>query len=221
MRSFKARSLGTLVALVSLSTPSYAGQQAAENVRDFSVRLAANGVPAGVVVRESELVATGNSPAADPKGKTAFLADLPQLISEFNASNRSVRAVSTSSVIHVESTRLPDAAKQLLSREVFIDRGLRVPAGDAIFKTLMGLVRGSAVTAIAGTGLMPGPSCRLQDVVHLPRGTYTVSGYLDRVVTQLPGLVWLVTFEAEQPSSALKVGVVCPGGESLRMRIDQ
>jgi hypothetical protein len=209
-----------LVTLAWLSAPFHASQQTTDNVRDFALRLAVNGVPAGVVVRESEFVEKTSEPhQANPKGRAVFSATLPQLLSDFNSRNRNVRARSANGVVRVEATRLPDATKDLLAREVFIEGPQRVAAGDAIFKTLMSLVRGSAVTAIAGTGVMPGPSCRLQDAVEIPLGTYTVSSYLDRVVAHLPGLVWLVTFE--QPNDGLKIGVLCPGGESLKMRIAQ
>ena len=53
-------------------------------------------------------------------------------------------------------------------------------------------------------------------LVSKASGTYTVSSYLDRVVARLPDLIWLVTFDPEQPNNGLKVGVFCPGGESLK-----
>jgi hypothetical protein len=222
MRSLKARLLGTLVAVVSLGGPAYARQQATDGVREFAVRLAVNGVPAGVVVCERDFAPKSTEPPkADAKHKQAFALTLPELLSAFNSRNHTIRAVRADRSIHLEATRLPEAVRELLARQIFIDASQKVPAGDAIFKVLMSLVRGSTVTAIAGTGIMPGRSCMLQGLVEIQRGTYTVSEFLDDIVTQVPGLVWLITFDAEELNSGLKLGVVCPGGESLKMTIAQ
>jgi hypothetical protein len=217
---FAVRWLGTLIALVPLTAPSYAVQPAPGSVRDFAVDLAVNGVPAGVVVPESEFVPRrSTAPSPDPVGKTSFVAKLPQLMSDFNLLARDMRAVSLNGVVRLQTTTLPDATRTLLAREIFIDATRQAPAGQAIFQLLVSRLQGATATGIAGSGIMPAPSCRLQDIVQISRGTYTVASYLDAVVTQLPGLVWLVTFDPERPNEDLKVGVVCPGGESLKMKI--
>jgi hypothetical protein len=102
---------------------------------------------------------------------------------------------------------------------VYIDRDLVVPARDAVFTHVVRAIAGRDPQGILGSGRFPGPECPLTGPVQLPQGASTVVAFLDEITRQVPGLVWLVTYDEDEPNDGLEVGFVCPDGATLKLSV--
>jgi len=197
-----------------------ASQPQSRGVRDLAVRLAANGIPAGVISPDTQFTAVGRPPVKDPRGVEAFRAELPLILAEFERKNPSFLAQSLPGIVVVTSKDHPHIVADLLGRSVILPGVREATAGDAIFKHLAGRLRNTAITGLAGVGTAPGPSCPLGATVKFGTVSHTVSTFLNHVVQQVPGLVWVVTYDAAEGPSGIRIGIVCPDGTSLRTPID-
>ena len=73
-------------------------------------------------------------------------------------------------------------------------------------------------SALSGGGL-PGPRCPLSNSVHLPDTPLSTQHGLDEIVTQVPGLVWIVTYDAAVPDLDFALGLMCGGGETVLVEV--
>lgn len=212
----------TLSAFVSIfSWSAFGWQSQSTGLRDFATALAANRAPSGVIAPEAELTPKTDTAPSEARDAGAYRRTLPDLLAAFNKANPAFRATQDVGVVHVTATTQPTEIKRLLRRRVSVDRAEQMTAGDAMFRKLVTALRGSPVGAIAGTGPMPGSDCPLSQSVRVSQGTPTVGEFMDAVVSQAPGLVWLLTYDPDQPDLAVKVGFVCPDGTSVKMKIHQ
>lgn len=166
---------------------------------------------------EDDFTAVGRPPLKDPRGPEAFHAELPRLLEEFERTHPVFRAQPLPGGVLVGRREQPDVVRALLSRSVSVEAPQPVTAADAIFKHLVGELKNRAVTAIAGVGPMPGASCPLDAVIRINKAPYIVTTFLNHVVEQAPGLVWILTYEPDAPDGGLRLGVVCPDGASFQM----
>lgn len=195
-------------------------QPQTRGVRDLAVRLAANAIPAGVISPDAAFTAVGRPPVKDPRGLEAFRAELPLILAEFERKHPSFLVQSLPGVVVIVDKDQPHIVADLLGRSIFLPGVREATAADAIVKHLAGRLRNTTITGLAGVGPAPGPSCPLGATVKFGPVSHTVSTFLNDVVRQVPGLVWVVTYSvAEQPSN-IRIGIVCPDGASLRMPID-
>lgn len=213
--------IGVAALLLSALT-SWASQDPISNVSptQFVEDLARRGITAGVVVAAADL-ASGQSPSTQFAGDPRPIASLVSgAVTSFNSRGGHYRAsVAASGYVHVRPVDEPPAVRAILDKGVYADRTGSLSVTDAIFTEVVKLMSGRAPQGIAGTGQEPGPECHLDQLIVLPTGSMPATEYLDKVVSQVPGLSWIVTFDPEQPNDGLNVGLLCGNGQSLTITV--
>ena len=190
---------------------------------ELAVTLARNDAPAGLVAPRPVLVGRRAAPSPSPTaaGKAAFQEGLARMIERFNASGTAFRARSEGGVVHVRSPHEPPEVTKALRQPVRIET--RVTASVLV------LLRGPIVQAMRGSapsegylyaGLMPSSECSLLAHVRPPEGRATALELLDEIVRQLPGRVWLATYDPAEPRQTLKVGILCRDGSDVLVDVD-
>jgi len=190
------------------------------SVREFLVDLARNEVPAGVVASEEALGGRGIPHDVRPaSSKKAFRADMGSRVGRFNAVNTGFQAIEKAGIVHVRGVDEPIGVGATLESYVSVRNGSGIPVIEAVLKRVVGAVRGRELQGFVGTGSFPGPECPLDRPVNLPEGPTPLIALLDQIIRQVPGLVWLVTYEPGLPNNNLKVGLLCPDGASVKVTV--
>lgn len=135
------------------------------------------------------------------------------LLREFNT-NHAVQAVDEHGVIHVRQADEPADVRAFLERPVLVRRAAEsTGAFFAVLEwlpdALLGRLRGAAGSRLGGD-----PPCPWDEPVRVPRDSPSVLSYLDAIVKQAPGTVWLVIYDDWTPPFATpEVGMMCTNGE--------
>lgn len=159
--------------------------------RQAAADLARRGVPGGIVARERDL----------------------------DGAKSPYQAHTVGPFVHIRSSQEPERVALSLGRDVYIERDLVLPAQDAVFTHVVRAIAGREPQGILGSGRFPGPECPLTRPVQLPQGGSTVVGFLDEITRQVPGLVWLVTYDEDEPNDGLTVGFVCADGATVKLSV--
>jgi hypothetical protein len=205
---------GPIISLAPAPSPSTSPRELADD-------LARQGVPGGIVVLNSELadVSSLSSRRAPADALQSPDAGVSARVNQFNAVGSHYHATSGDGFVHVRSVREPDDLRLVLERDVHVDESSELSARDAVFMRVVKALSGKEPQAIIGTGGFPGPECPLGRPVHVPAGWTSVTRMLDDIVKQVPGLVWLVTYDFDAPDYGLEVGLLCGGGAAVRITV--
>ena len=209
----------TACAWLALS-PKATMAQALPTLRDWATRCAVLRVPVGLVLEESMWRTATEPPAPtgtriDPAGDSRKLvSELKQIAPDFRASAR------RGGTLSVRSAREPEILRTELDQVRFYEDEARLPAMDAIMVRIKNAV-GKPRTALAGTSLPDPATCPANQEVHLTAGAKSLVEALDEVVSQVPGLVWVVTYDVKAPRPSMKIGFLCPDGSSFRTALHQ
>ena len=199
----------TLVASASLLAQT-AGPRISP--RDMVVLLAMRQTPAGIVA-PTFAMGVAPLPAASPPSETD-----DGLLARFRTSMPSYDAVRDGHVVHVLPKDLPPRIRERLDQRLDLgSRGDTTAVGTVM--RFADAMRGRMnPNALAGGGL-PGPRCPLSNTVHLPDTPVSTEQGLDEIVTQVPGLVWVVTYDAAVPDLDFALGLMCGGGETVLVEV--
>lgn len=180
--------------------------------RDIAILLASRQVPAGVIA-PTVIMSVGPPPPPSPAGETD-----DALLARFTASLPFFDAVRDGPVVHVLPKDLPPRIRERLDQRLNLDSTRDTSAVGMVVRfadTLRGRINPGAV---AGGGL-PGPKCPLANTVHLPDTPLSVQQALDEIVKQVPGLVWIVTYDSAVPDLDFALGLMCGGGETVLVEV--
>ena len=189
---------------------------------ELAADLARRGVPGGFVVLARELgdVSSKSSRPAPAGALQSLEAGVTATLDQFNAAGSHYQATSADGFVHVRSVREPDDLRRTLERQVRIDQSSELSAGDAVFMRVVKALSGKEPLGIIGTGSFPdGPKCPLDRRVRITAGWTSATRMLDEIVRQVPGLTWLVTYDADAPYYGLEVGLVCGDGGTARITV--
>jgi hypothetical protein len=205
---------GAVVSLAQALGPS-------TSPRELAADLARHGVPGGIVVMNSEFgdVSSLSARRAPADALRSLDGGVSARVNQFNAVGSQYHATAGDGFVHVRSVREPDDLRQVLERNVQVDESAGLSARDAVFMRVVKALSGKEPQAIIGTGAFPGSECPLDRPVHVPAGWTSVTRMLDDIVKQVPGLVWLVTYDIDAPNYGLEVGLVCGGGAAVRITV--
>jgi hypothetical protein len=190
---------------------------AAGHVMTFAQALAQRGTPGGVIVSEDDYGGR-RSPVTPETGPPK--GTLERAIERFNGSHRQVTASRREAAILIRGNDVPPFLDSALRAPRPVD-DIEAPAWQAIFESAGGLLRLSATqtSGYLGSGAFPSRACPFETPVRISRGTKTVTQVLDEIVTQTPGLVWLITYAPTAKEGKLKIGYLCPDGVTQRITV--
>jgi hypothetical protein len=180
--------------------------------RDMAILLASRQVPAGVVA-PTVIMSVGPPPPPSPAGETD-----DALLARFTGSLPSFDAVRDGAIVHILPKDLPPRIRERLDQRLNLDSTRDTTAVGMVVRfadTLRGRISPGAV---AGGGL-PGPKCPLANTVHISDTPLSVQQALDQVVKQVPGLVWVVTYDSAVPDLDFALGLMCGGGETVLVEV--
>jgi hypothetical protein len=158
------------------------------------------GESVGLVVERQDLRASGATASTSP-GVQPSLEGLQAAGTNWQVSTGAVRRVS-------RRVR-PREVDELLATLV------RVPAttlsvGRAIFIVPRVAVHGT-LTGVAGGGVTSS-ACGLEREIRGDERARPLAPFLDETVAQVPGIAWVLTWNAANPRDTLSLGVMCPDG---------
>jgi hypothetical protein len=208
--------LAAALACVLTSSVAATQDQAAFGLRRFATELAHRGVAAGVVAEEGTFGVANGTASNEPSAE-----GLETLLGRFNAAaaHKIKAAADPSGTVHVRATDEPASVRDLVENQLIVPEARTISVRDAVFRRVIGALRGQEPQAMMGTGLVPGPDCPLDKPIRLSGNSTSLLGALDEIVKQAPGLVWLVTYDPVSPVPSARVGVLCPDGVALRMEV--
>ena len=189
-----------------------------ESPTEFARQLASVHVPMGMVVPVTEVVGRQRDLGALTEGspKSLSAVELRSSIQRFNALKGRFRASQRGDVVHVRSVEEPAEVTTLLDRSTKLDGGVEVPAMLAIYQHVVSAMTGKEQPeGYAWSGALPSPACPINQKVHLPSGL-TAEGVLDQVVSQVPGLIWVLTYNPQLKDNTMAVGLMCADGTFFR-----
>jgi hypothetical protein len=190
-------------------------QSPTTNPWDYGLSLAQHDIPGGVVAPERVAGERRRVPpeAKSPKDKALFKERIAATLEAFNAEHAGFAAGQENGVIHIRSIEEPTPVSNALERRTtFSERATNVAVLDVMMKGVLGAMRGAEIRGWVGGGAEPGPECSPLRPVRVPGGSVTAVELLDEVVRQVPGLVWYVTYDSENLSQDVKVGLICSNG---------
>jgi hypothetical protein len=201
---------GAFVACVAIlclaGQPSMCLGEEQPNLREFGMRLARSAVPAGIVASDRALRQLGGGPAVASQAteEAAFKRDLTSQLARFNAARGLFRATRTDGIVRIRAAEEPADVMTALERRTY-DAVVDVPALAAVLHHVTWAMSGSQPTGIMGVGAEPEPDCPMQTPVRIPAATSAIEA-LDQIVRQVPGLVWVVTYDSESQGRPMRVG---------------
>jgi hypothetical protein len=188
---------------------------AAADVMSFAQALGQRGTAAGLILPEAAFAKARVGVAAE-KGPPQRTVD--DAVQRFNGSRSDLRASLHGRTLLVRGVEEPDEVKLALDRHQPIAALEGVSAGDAILRYASAVLGPSpAPSAVISTGPLPGPSCPVGKRVNVPNGEKSVIELLNAIVEQAPGMVWLITYDANKTTERLKIGYACPDGVFRRV----
>ena len=180
----------------------------------MAILLAMRQAPAGVVA-PTFAMGVAPLPAASPPSETD-----DGLMERFRASMPSYDAVRDGRIVHVLPKDLPPRIRERLDQRLALGTSRDSTAVGTVMEFADALRGRMNPSALAGGGL-PGPRCPLSNSVHLPDAPLSTQQGLDEIVTQVPGLVWVVTYDAAVPDLDFALGLMCGGGETVLVEVSR
>jgi hypothetical protein len=107
-----------------------------------------------------------------------------------------------------------------MERAVFPGAEDDVPVQAAVALRAVAALTGQDAQGIVGSGITPGPECEFDRPVRVPGGPMPFTVLLDSIVRQVPGLAWIVLYDADAPARGLKVGLLCRTGADRLTSVD-
>jgi hypothetical protein len=213
---------GIVASMVVPAASVCRGQDTHVGTRAFAVVLAQNGVPCGVVAPEVVMAWRPGDPRVEATfaSKVAFGSGLSSTLESFNARNGLFQATQSGGIVHLRSREEPPDVMAALHREAVVKAEVEIPAATALVSEVALAMRGWEQGGIIGVGAVPAPESLLNRVVRIKKGRSSPITLLDEVVRQVPGLVWLVTYNPGLPNQDLKVGLMDAEGMTLMLTID-
>ncbi|MDQ3169568.1 MAG: hypothetical protein M3Q55_05475 [Acidobacteriota bacterium] len=190
---------------------------ASGHVMTFAQALAQRGIAGGVIISEAAYGGP-RSPVTPETGPPK--GTLENALERFNGSQRRVTAAPGAIGVLIRGDDVPAHVDRALREARLVD-DFEGPAWRAIFESAGGLLRMSATQThgYIGSGAVPSSGCPFEAPVKIARGTKAVTQILDEIVTQAPGLVWLITYAPAAREGKLKIGYVCPDGVTQRVSV--
>ena len=207
-----------LCSLVTAASVAF-GQSAQVSPAQYAMSLAQDGVPAGIVASREVLAQVRRMPRPQATVGTPSVVrgTLASGLDLFNAAKGAFRASQDDGIVHLRSLEEPAEISSALDRSTQLDEAVEVPAMHAIYRYVVRAMRGVEPSqGYVWTGGLPGPECPINRPIRIAGGPATAIGLLDQVVRQVPGLLWVVSYNPDQPSVALKVGLMCQDGSFFR-----
>jgi len=197
-----------------VSSASLIAQSAGPRIgpRDVAILMASRQMPAGVIA-PTVVMSVGPPPPPSPASETD-----DGLLARFTASLPSFDAVRDGKVVHVLPKDLPSKIRARLDQKLELESTSDTSATGMVIRFADALRGRISPNALAGGGL-PGPKCPLANTVHLPDTPMSTQQALDAVVKQVPGLVWIVTYDAAVPDLDFALGLMCAGGETVLVEV--
>jgi len=203
-----------VLAVAVVSSATVFAQPAGPRIgpRDVAMLMASRQMPAGVIA-PTVVMSVGPPPPPSPPSETD-----DGLVARFTASLPSFDAVRDGTVVHVLPKDLPPRIRARLDQKLNLDSMSDTSAVGMVIRFADSLRGRISPNALAGGGL-PGPKCPLANTVHLPDTALSTQQALDEVVKQVPGLVWVVTYDAAVPDLDFALGLMCGGGETVLVEV--
>jgi len=215
--------LATSGVVVIISTNQAAAQPAGgaqpESLKSVVVGLANAGVPAGIVAAE-DAVHRGD-------GTSGFSSKEPEALRPVLRARVAALAVPLSTelvggVWHLKAEDAPAALLARLNRSTRLTADVDGTVASVLYRVVSQALLQRDIGGVLGTGLFSN-ACRLDQPIRMKVGEYSVEALLDEVVKQAPGLVWFVSYpgpaRATEASNRLTFGIVCPGGENVKVTL--
>jgi hypothetical protein len=188
-----------------------ATQEAVPHVWIAASRLAVNRVPAGFVLPDQAFERRPTIPVTPTTAdqRAAFRASLGAFLEAFGREQGNQYVVdATGDVLYIRSRDVPPAVDDLLNRQIDAPQA-NLSVADAEM-LLPELIQGER-RGMAGVG-SPFKGCNWTQIVPASPGRTSVKGYLDHLVTAVPGFVWFVTFKPSMSGDTLAVALGCGSG---------
>jgi hypothetical protein len=213
--------VATLLALVTIGAERTRARQSTQpdSPGTLLVDLANAKVPAGMILSEAALQLRAGSTNAPVERGERLRALIANRAAAFRVPLSPEREVG---VWHFRAADAPADVIERVTRPVRLSAPVDATLATVLYKLVSGALMEREVGGVVGTGAF-GDGCRLDSRVRVAEGASTVSTILDAAVQQVPGVVWFVAYPSRGVDASradadrLTIGVVCTGGENVRV----
>jgi hypothetical protein len=191
---------------------------AAADPLSFGQALAQRGASAGLILAEPVFAGKRVGVSIEEGAPRGTVTDA---IVRFNGAHKGLKAEFRGRTVIVRGVLEPGDVQVNIEARKPIDGFTNVAAGDAILGYAADLLRQTprTGTGVVSSGPMPGTSCPIGKRVSVVAGNKSLQDVLNEVTEQVPGLVWLVTYDPALSGNQMKIGYLCPDGVSRRVQV--